>query len=347
MTRPQPNGTAPKIKTELNAVSEETNSYPRKTFVRRFGVANKLQIKTLPRLINKNPLKSSQLNQVSSQHNVRRINETIELTKGTAMNVTKPVIEVKNGDDANAMDRTLIRSNTFVCDDGNGSEEKLSTTHNIPTASNDTINQTTVQLNKERTSKRSLSPIPGETMNAAKRKLMQVSTDSPNIMPLNSTPRRSISYSDARKANLTFFGAKSVDFNEPQVDHSKQTLTFDNTTFEQSNYFAPDAAKLGSASSATMQANRVYDLTQMAQPNDTFYPENRNTTLTLDTNAAEHELKTGDATKTFNVNETDGNLTKTNNGELTVFYLLLCLCLCCIFFSYYAIETNKKKAPAE
>lgn len=327
---------ASKTKTQLNSVNEEsTSAYPRKTFVRRFGVANKLQIKTLPRLINKNPLKQSQLagNQVSSnQNNVHIINETIELTKGTAMNLTKPVIESKNGGDDDTMDRALIRSNTFVCDANDGVPEKLSITHNIPASSNDTINQINGQLNKERTSKRSLSPIPGEPMNAAKRKLMQMSIDSQNVMsapmPLNSTPRKSISYADARKANLTFFGAKSMNFNDPQMD-LLQTFTFDNTTFEQNNHFTPDAAKLGSASSATMQGNRVFDLTQTAQQNDTFYPENRNTTQTLDANAAEHQLKTGDATKTLSVNDADGNLTKTIIGEciVTVPHLHVVLCL--------------------
>lgn len=337
--RPQVSGIASKTKTQLNSVNEEsTSTYPRKSFVRRFGVANKLQIKTLPRLMNKNPLKPSQLagnNQVSShQNNVHIINETIELTKGTAMNVTKPVIDSKNGGggDDDAMDRALIRSNTFVCDANDGVKEILSITHNIPTPSNDTINQINGQLNKERTSKRSLSPIPGEPMNAAKRKLMQMSIDNQNVMsapmPLNSTPRKSISYADARKANLTFFGAKSMDFNDPQVDQL-QTFTFDNTTFEQNKHFTPDAAKLGSASSATMHGNRVFDLTQTSQQNDTFYPENRNATQTLDTNAAEHQFKTGDITKTLSVNDADGNLTKTINGEciVTVPHLLVILCL--------------------
>lgn len=310
--RPQLNGIASsKTKTELNPVNEESNAYPRKSFVRRFGVANKLQIKTLPRLINKNPLKPAQLvvNQASSSHDVRRIDETMDISKGTAMNVTKPVIDAGNGE--NAMDRSLIRSNTFVCD-------APSTTDTITQPSS-----VAQQLNKERTSKRSLSPIPGGPMNSAKRKLMQVSTHNQNIMsangmPMNSTPRRSISYSDARKANLTFFGnAKSVDFNEPQVGQL-QMYTFDNVTFEQSNHFAPDAAKLGSGSSATMQCNRVFDLTQTVQQNDTFYPENRNAIQIekLDGNAAEHELrKTEDATKLLSANDADANLKKTIIGE--------------------------------
>lgn len=340
--RPQLNAIASsKAKTELNPVSEESNAYPRKTFVRRFGVANKLQIKSMPRLINKNPLKPSQLvaNPVSSSsHDARRINETMDITKGTAMNATKPVIDAKNGDSAViAMDRSLIRSNTFVCD---------------PPSTNDTITQSTSaaqQPNKERTSKRSLSPIPGEPMNSAKRKLMQLSTDNQNIMaangmPLNSTPRRSISYSDARKANLTFFGsAKSVDFNEPHGDQVP-AYTFDNVTFEQSQHFAPDAAKLGSGSSATMHGNRVFDLTQTVQQNDTFYPENRNATQKLDGNAAEHEpRKTEDATKVFSANDADANLTKTISGECLVncasfIILYLYSRFFSGFFSHYATE---------
>ncbi|XP_031624404.1 uncharacterized protein LOC116341438 isoform X2 [Contarinia nasturtii] len=323
LARPQVNGISSKTRTSFKPeanpiISEEipSNSFPRKSLLHRFGVANKVQIKTIPRFRNTNPQRTSQL--LPSQNNVRIINETMELTRGTAMNVTKPVIESEKNNDA-IMDRTLIRSNTFVCDDA---QAKLSITHDIPMASipsssqpNDTINQTNLQLNKERTFKRSLSPIPGEPMNSAKRKLMQVSSSSSSlssssaagqkvmsvthVMPMNSTPRRSITHSDARKSNLTFFGRKSVDFSESQVDQL-QTFTFDNTTFEQSNHFAPDATKLDSATNATMHSNnRVFDLTQTVEQNDAFYPEtkNCNVTLTLDSNAAEHELKNDDSNK--------------------------------------------------
>lgn len=265
------------------------------------------------------------------------------------MNITKPVIISTMSSIDTAIDRSLTRSNTFVCDAVDDQQAKLlSITHNIQT-SNDTVNQTSVLLNKERTFKRSLSPIPGDSMNAAKRKLVHMSTDSkimPAIMPLNSTPRRSISYSDARKANLTFFGAKSVDFNEPQMDQP-QTFTFDNITLEQSKNFAPDATKLGSAS---MQGNRVLDLTQTVAQNDTFYPENRNATQTLDANAAEHELKNGDATKSASsVNDADGNLTKTITGKFSSLILstmpcwIACMCVRLLVFLSACYATVKNQ----
>lgn len=317
--------------------SPESKVAPRKTFIRRFGVANKVQVKALPRLLSKNPLKPSQLsvaNEATSPNdNVRcTVNETIVVSRNAvAMNVTKPVIDSKPIDAT--MNCALTRSNTFVCDEVDDTQVKLlSVTHNVNAPqSNDTMNQANYQLCKERTFKRSLSPIPGETMNSAKRKLMQVSSGETVLSGpmLNSTPRRSISYSDARKANLAFFSAKSVDFSEPQMDQM-QTFTFDSITFEQSTSFAPDAAnaKLGSGGivSSTMHSNRMFDLTQTVEQNDAFYPENRNITSTLDANAAEHELKNGDATKSnasaaavsaaaAAMGNNDANLTKTIAGE--------------------------------
>lgn len=298
----------------------------------------------------------------SSPHDARIANETIELTKDAAMNVTKPVIDTKTADAT--MDRSLTRSNTFVldvCDTVDDTQPKLlSITHNVNASQpNDTMNQTQqqqlkqqqqqMQLNKERTFKRSLSPIPGETMNSAKRKLMQVSANQKMMAGpmLISTPRRSISYSDARKANLTFFGGKSMDFSgDPQVDQL-QTFTFDSNTFEQSNNFAPDAMQLGKAASSTMQGNRMFDLTQTVEQNDAFYPENHRKP-TLDANVAEHERKNGDASKpnAFTNNNVvldgDGNLTKTIIGKCNCaphyFYRLFV----CVFFLNSCYATAKK-----
>lgn len=378
--RPQLNGIASKNTDESNSTTTtttittvtssstqakgafESTAVPRKTILRRFGVANKVQIKTLPRLLSKAPLKASQFvaNKVAAAPNDVRTtsNETIELTRDAAMNVTKPVINAQNTDAT--MDRSLTRSNTFVCDTVDDTQVKLlSITHNVnaPPAPNDTINHTNqqqMQLNKERTFKRSLSPIPGETTNSAKRKLMQVSADQTMMMgPLvNSTPRRSISYSDARKANLAFFNGTS-DLHIDQL----QTFTFDNNTFEQSNNFAADATQLGKAASSTMQSNRMFNLTQTVQQNggggaDSFYPENRNANQTLDANVAEHERKNGDASKTNTLHTNyyvhdanDGNLSKTINGKFmsisvwhtphyfidmcvcVLIFLLLCICV--------------------
>lgn len=358
LARPQVYGlTAPsKINPNPNptiaeAAPFQSNVYPRKTFLRRFGAANKVQLTSMPRLINNNSLKPSHIfpNTVSSSNNVRVVNETMDISNGAAMNATKPVIEPIDA----SMDRSLTRSNTFVCEQVDDQQAKLlSVTHNI--SANDTINQTAnVQLNKERTFKRSLSPIPGEAMNSAKRKLVQVTAGQKMIPgPLISTPRRSISYSDARKANLTFFGAKSIDFNEPQVNQL-QTFSFDNT-FEQSNNFAPDATKLGSASSATMQGNRVFDLTQTVQQNDTFYPETRNATHILDANAAERGIKNGDAMKaamavnSSGANDVDGNLTKTITGEFGSFILSTSFLFAfCFLSSCYATAKKKKMNGTE
>lgn len=321
-----------------------------------------MQIKGLPRLLSKAPLKASQFvaNKVAAAPNDARTtaNETIELTQDAAMNVTKPVINAQSTDAT--MDRSLTRSNTFVCDTVDDTQVKLlSITHNVnaPSAPNDTINQANLQqmqLNKERTFKRSLSPIPGETMNSAKRKLMQVSGDQTMTMApmLNSTPRRSISYSDARRANLTFFNGKCGDLTSDLHIDQLQTFTFDNNTFEQSNNFAADAMQLGKAASSTMQSNRVFNLTQTVQQNavDSFYPENnRNANQTLDANVAEHERKNGDASKTnalhtnYNGHDAnDGNLTKTISGKFnsifvhmayTPHYFIDDVCLCVDVFA--------------
>lgn len=259
-------------------------------------------------------------------------NETIELTNGAAMNVTKPVVNGKSAIDT-CMDRSLTRSNTFVCETVDDTQAKLlSITHNINAshAPADTMSQAQQpnHLNKERTSKRSLSPIPGEPVNSAKRKLVHMPTNrkvTPGAM-INSTPRRSMSHKDSRhQANLTFFSAKSEDLSS--VEHL-QTFILDNSninanTFEQSNNFAPDAAvQLSRVANAPMHGNRVFDLTQTVehQPNDTFYPENNRTIATAaayDANAAEHELTDdGDAFNPNHLNDGgDGNLGKTITGE--------------------------------
>ena len=307
---------------------------PRKSFLCRFGAANKVQISGLPRIFSKNPLKSSS-SQIAKNDDARSANETIELTKGAAMNLTKPVISVKNTTDT-SMDRSLTRSNTFVYETVDDTQAKLlSITHNINVPqSNDTMSQAHKQqpqqqqnhLNKERTFKRSLSPIPGESMNSAKRKPVHMSATNRKVTPgsmINSTPRRSATQSDSKhQSNLTFFGTKSEDLSS--VDHM-QTFTFDNNMFEQSNNFAPDATvQLSRVANATMHGNRVFDLTQTVeqQLNDTFYPENRKITKPTpahDVNAAEHELTNdGDAFNPSNVNDGgmgDGNLTKTITGE--------------------------------
>lgn len=310
----------------------QSDPLPRKSFLCRFGAANKVKINGLPRILTKNPLKSSGSKfPAKNGETARAANETIELTKGTAMNITKPVIIDAKNTNETSMDRSITRSNTFVYETVDDKQAKLlSVTHNInATQSNDTMSQAhhhqqQITLNKERTFKRSLSPIPGEPMNSAKRKPGHVSNGSGNsrkMTPpmLNSTPRRNMSHSDSRnQSNLTFFGGtKNEDLSG--VDHM-QTFVFDNNTFEQSNNFAPDATvQLSRVANATMHGHRVFDLTQTVEqqqhqrPNDTFYPENRTITTAHDVNAAEHGLARNDGGDAFNAN--DENLGKTITGE--------------------------------
>lgn len=316
------------------AVTLQSDALPRKSFLCRFGAANKVKINGLPRILSKNPLKSTTSQIAAStfsaknDETARVANETIELTKGTAMNITKPVIiDAKNTEDT-CMDRSLTRSNTFVYETVDDTQAKLlSVTHNINAPqSNGTMSQAhkqqpqpqqqqqQTQLNKERTFKRSLSPIPGESMNSAKRKPLHVSGNR-KVAPMNSTPRRSMSHSDSRNpSNLTFFGSvKGEDLSS--VEHM-QTFMFDNNTFEQSNNFAPDATvQLSRVANATMHGHRVFDLTQTVeqqQPNDIFYPENRTITTAHDVNAAEHGLANNDGDA---LHSNDENLGKTITGE--------------------------------
>lgn len=339
---PKPSGFArPTASAASTAAAREggtlqSDTLPRKSFLCRFGAANKVKINGLPRILSKNPLKSTSqiaVSKLSTKHDetTRAANETIELTKGTAMNITKPVIiDAKNTNDDTSMDRSLTRSNTFVYETVDDTQTKLlSITHNINAPqSSDKMSQAHKQqqqqqnhLNKERTFKRSLSPIPGESMNSAKRKPVHVS-GTRKVTPVNSTPRRSMSHSDSRNpSNLTFFGAKSEDLSG--VDHM-QTFIFDNNTFEQSNNFAPDATvQLSRVANASMHGNRVFDLTQTVEQqqqqqqqkqlsNDTFYPENRTITTAHDVNAAEHGLANNDGDA---LNSNDENLGKTITGE--------------------------------
>lgn len=322
------------VATATDGRTLQSDPLPRKSFLCRFGAANKVKINGLPRILSKNPLKSS--SQIAASkfsakngETARAANETIELTKGTAMNITKPVIIDAKNTNETSMDRSITRSNTFVYETVDDKQAKLlSVTHNINAPqSNDTMSQAHQQqqksLNKERTFKRSLSPIPGEPMNSAKRKPGHMSNggNSRKMTPpmLNSTPRRSMSHSDSRNpSNLTFFGAKNEDLSG--VDQM-QTFVFDNNTFEQSNNFAPDATvQLSRVANATMHGNRVFDLTQTVEqqqhqqqrPNDTFYPENRTITTAHDVNAAEHGLARNDGDA---LPSNDENLGKTITGE--------------------------------
>lgn len=143
------------------------------------------------------------------------------------LNVTE-TISSKNIDDQSetvvvataAIDRCLTRSGTFVCETGDDTQTKLlSLTHNInsPTSTAVAAAATVAVANevipnslKERTFKRSLSPIYGELMSMAKRKSMQMSINQTGVVSsigpsLISTPRvsneQSIQFFTARNAS--------------------------------------------------------------------------------------------------------------------------------------------------
>lgn len=113
----------------------------------------------------------------------------------------------------------LTRSGTFVCDSTDGVQAKLlSVTHNI--------NSPTPEVNqRERTFKRSLSPIYGETMNAAKRKSLQKISINRQKMSgpmLISTPRASL----GNEIDLPYFTAQKSASNN---DRNIETFSLDNT----------------------------------------------------------------------------------------------------------------------
>lgn len=202
------------------------------------------------------------------------MNETVDLNRTPAMDATKTL------NDNNNMSQSLMRSNTFVCDENDDAQKKLlSVTHNV--SIDTTTNAAT--LNKERTFKRSLSPIPGDTMNAAKRKSVQSILDR-KVMSgpiLNSTPRQSLMNSDVTtNIQFPFFSAhKSRDdigaATESQLMmENLQKFSLENTmaAYESAKNFVPDAVKSNGASNATMHnQHRTFDLTQTIVQSDTIH----------------------------------------------------------------------------
>lgn len=99
---------------------------------------------------------------------------------------------------ASNIDRCLTRSGTFVCEASDETQAKLlSLTHNInsPTPQPPIVNEVNLNTQKERTFKRSLSPIYGEHMSMAKRKSTQMPNQTGVVNSIGpmliSTPRAS------------------------------------------------------------------------------------------------------------------------------------------------------------
>lgn len=361
----------PAAENETQKSHPRTIAYPHKTILRRFGAANKIKINHLPLYMQEQQRQHQQLpNRISAELN---INEIGNLNQTTAMDATKTLI--KNNDTDATMSQCLTRSNTFVCDGIDAAQTKLlSVTHNV---SIDTTLQShshqdnnKYQLNKERTFKRSLSPIPGETMNAAKRKSVQSILDR-KVMSgpiLNSTPHNSKTFADGK---LPFFSAHSTMMATGDMDAShmenQQTFAMENTmvVFNNNNdclanKFVPDAVESNDASNSTMQNNnprRAFDLTQ------TVYgmADMPNSTQTIGncTVATDHDAKFIDD-GTFssspcvsNKSKTDdGDLTKTINGKCAqlrflLFFFVFFRCFCCgSSSSLYVMQRHMENSNA-
>lgn len=285
--------------------------------------------------------KPSQLTVYNKVHEngQQEMDGTFDLSKPiAAMNITKTIIEAQITNDT-AMDRSLTRSNTFVCDAADDSQEKLlSVTHNVnKLSSNDVLNQDKQQQNKERTSKRSLSPIPNDAMNAAKRKSIQSIVDGKiHSGPLLVSTPRQFNGPDTANTNFSFFGTTQ------KIDTEKQqTFTLDNTVaqYEKSNNLAPDAVKLNAATKPTKQCNRMYDLMQTVVLADDLATEKCNTTQILITNSMDSDanVEDGTITKSNALNNTkndDANLTKTILGKFNSMFLYALLMFTFFFKSF-------------
>lgn len=124
---------------------------------------------------------------------------------------------------ASANDRCLTRSGTFVCEASDETQTKLlSLTHNINSPTTTTANEVNQNTQKERTFKRSLSPIYGELMSIAKRKSMQtpnqtgvVSSIGPSVI---STPHGSI------ESTIPAFTARNTLSNITELENSMMFL---------------------------------------------------------------------------------------------------------------------------
>lgn len=217
-------------------------------------------------------LKQSQLPQQSrltaynaANGNGRVMNETHQRYNPTVpINVTKTMANMAGSTNETNVERNLTRSNTFVCDTSDAGQTKLlAVTHNVHASQ--TVDVTLGQpVVKERT-KRSLSPIPIDATNAAKRKSVQSIVRERKLSSgplLVSTPHHHHSNAETK---FPYFGAK---VNATKHRHSLEMPTFSlDTTVAQfestrrSNVCAADTVQLHEdATKSTKQRNHMADL---------------------------------------------------------------------------------------
>lgn len=314
------------MKSALNqAANLQSNFRPpasqlqRKTLLRRFGSglnAKKIaETKQLPTI-----------NCVQASVDDRRKNEATESLK-PVMDVTKTI------NPANI----LTRSSTFVCDTGDETQAKLlSLTHNINTPT-PSIQITQQQSLKERTSKRSLSPIFGDAINLAKRKSIQT----PSVMNrkldaaqlIVSTPKHP--ETSGSKVNFPPFFASDDGLRAPlSVSANTNAYSPNDTICMMNENKDPieSTVKECDVVSAAMQSNRLNDLTRTIGSNcasgDTFTKtirEKQDTTQSLSV-IREQGAQDYDALKSVGVSgeklgsdSVGTDLTRTLNGKLACF----------------------------
>lgn len=306
----------------------------RKTLLRRLGdAANKfvnVGCSVTASTNEQQPL--SQKSAINGQININNNSVPNEPVKRT-LDVTKTI------DTGDTMDRCLTRSSTFVCDTGDETQVKLlSVTHNIgtPTPPNE-VNQ------KERTFKRSLSPIYGDSTNMAKRKSLQMvsSLDQSRAEPfLISTPRNN-------EQKYQFFPAKNSDGKklETSAQQDLNTFTLDDTM----HAFLPNSTKSNGVLSSTIHKNRLLDFTQTinstvksndGENNLNEHVENQNITKLLCMTQMEGDGCDNDGTLIASDHEQDENIDKNNGKEIQIdttrtlickfFFCSLICFFCCV-----------------
>lgn len=221
---------------------------------------SQMQRKTMLRRMNSNNNKAQLTNQVP------KVTATENDKRTTAAAVCETTVTVK-GEFARGHDQeqprvgdlnatnTLIRSGTFVCESSDETQAKLlSLTHNINTPPTEL---------KERTYKRSLSPIYAET---AKRKhLQKISVEfggdknrKANGPMLISTPRLSI----GNERNLPFFTGQKAN---REAKAYAESPTMDNTILMMENDYAPSPAGV---ESSRVTASQMFNIPESPPRDD-------------------------------------------------------------------------------
>lgn len=347
----KPSAIDPSLRSISNGINhpvEQAAAYPRKALIRRYGASDKIKIKNLPILMSKQlqqpttyQTKQSTLTvHHEANENSRRLNETHQITKpADSMNVTKQFASMAatSNDITTSMERNLTRSNTFVCDEADAGQTKLlSVTHNINAMQMAESSQDGKQLYsvKERT-KRSLSPIPNDTINAAKRKSVQSIVERKlSTGPLSvSTPRQCNADAETK---FLFFGTQISDTKQRE-SLEMQTFALDRTVakFESAkrNNSLPDAVNV---TKPTKQHNHVADLTQTivihAAEECEASAANAYTTHvmhTIDNDGKMHDATITRSNAPNTAKNEDGDVTKTILGKVfgISFYYSHCCCV--------------------